>query len=79
MPTPLEDIEARLAALESAVESMRGKPLRAAGEACPRCGEFEFRTETVKPMSGHLGKLGAQIRTLKCAACSYSEPRTETP
>jgi hypothetical protein len=64
-------LEARIAALEERLQ-------RAPGEACPKCGALEFRTDKTVPTIGSLGKLGAIDRHLKCGACGHEEVHTET-
>ena len=68
----------RVDALESRVAALEDKLRLAPGEACPKCGALEFRTESEKPHP-LMGALGARIRTLKCGACDHSEERVETP
>ncbi len=68
-PDRVDHLEARLAALEK-------KLARAPGEACPKCGQLDFRTEKTTP-DDTFGDLGN--RHLKCGECGYSETRLETP
>ena len=72
LPGRVEELERRIALLEERLQ-------RAPGEACPKCGELEFRTEKVKPLRGPIGKMGAMERFLKCEKCGHSESKVESP
>lgn len=65
------DLEKRIAALEERLS-------RAPGEACPKCGELEFRTVKTAPHP-KLGAAGAMTRTMQCGACQYTEDKMELP
>jgi predicted nucleic-acid-binding Zn-ribbon protein len=65
------ELERRLAALEERLQ-------RAPGDACPKCGALEFRTEQVTPTKGHFSALNAKDRHLKCGACGHTEVHMET-
>jgi predicted nucleic-acid-binding Zn-ribbon protein len=70
-PGRIDALERRLAELESRLQ-------RAPGEACPKCGALEFRTEKLTPTKGHFSALGAQDRHMKCGACGHTEVHMET-
>lgn len=65
------NLEKRLAALEGRLE-------RAPGEACPKCGALDFRTERTTPHD-KFGHMGVIDRHLKCASCGHTETKMETP
>ncbi len=71
-PDRVDQLEARLTALESRLS-------RAPGQACPACGALEFRTEKTVKSTGPFGSLGAVDRHLKCGECGHTETRLETP
>jgi hypothetical protein len=48
------------------------------GEACPKCGETEFRIERSEP-NPTFGDLGAVDRYMKCDSCGFTETRMITP
>jgi predicted nucleic-acid-binding Zn-ribbon protein len=68
----------RVDALEKRIAELETRLLRAPGEACPKCGALEFRTEKTVPHT-QFGDMGAVNRHLKCGACGHSEVRLETP
>jgi len=74
----VQETPARVDALEKRVADLEARLARAPGEACPKCGALEFRTESAKP-SRQFGDMGAVDRTLKCGACDYTETRMESP
>jgi predicted nucleic-acid-binding Zn-ribbon protein len=69
----------KVPALEQRVAALEARLQRAPGEACPKCGAFDFRTEKTVPDHGHFGGMGVVNRHLKCGACGYTEVRMETP
>jgi predicted nucleic-acid-binding Zn-ribbon protein len=71
-PERIDAVEARLAKLEDRLA-------RAPGEACPKCGALEFRTEKAVRNTGHFGVLGALDRHLKCGSCGHTEVHMESP
>jgi multidrug resistance efflux pump len=74
----VQEAPARIDALEKRIAELEAKLARAPGEACPKCGELEFRT--VKTAAHpQLGVAGAVNRFLKCGACAHTETRLETP
>jgi hypothetical protein len=69
-PDKIDELEKRLAALEQKLH-------RAPGEACPRCGALEFRTDKVVPTKGHFSALNRKDRHLKCGARGHTEVHME--
>src|SRR5947209_3264006 len=69
----------KVPALEKRIAALEDRLKRAPGDACPRCGALEFRTEKAVPHKGHFGRLGVVDRHLKCGACGHTEVRMETP
>ena len=65
------ELEERIAALEERLN-------KAPGQACPACGELEFRTERTEPHPKYGGK-GVVNRHLKCAACGHTEVQMQVP
>src|ERR1700730_15272278 len=61
----------KVPALEQRIAALEERLQRAPGEACPKCGALEFRTEKTVPNTGHLGAVGGTLdRHLKCGACA---------
>jgi hypothetical protein len=70
---------AKVSELEQRITALEDRLKRAPGEACPKCGELEFRTTKTEPIPGQLGKMGATYRHMQCGTCKHAERRTETP
>ena len=68
----------RVPELERRIKDLETRLSRAPGEACPRCGALEFRTENVTKDTGPFSDLGAVNRHLKCGACGHTETKLET-
>jgi hypothetical protein len=66
LPSRVDELERRVAELESRLR-------RAPGEACPSCGEFDFRVTGSRPVAGAFAELGVRERTLKCGACGFED------
>jgi predicted RNA-binding Zn-ribbon protein involved in translation (DUF1610 family) len=64
-PEHLETLEKRVAELEKRLE-------RCPGEACPRCGELTYRTESSR-LHPTFASVGALERTMKCEKCGFTE------
>ena len=77
----IDETPERVDAVEKRIAELETKLKRAPGEACPKCGALEFRTEGTSPGSGLMGGLGLGVidRTLKCGACGHTETHRETP
>jgi ribosomal protein S27AE len=69
----------KVPSLERRITALEQRLQRAPGEACPKCGALEFRTERTVQSNTHFAALGALDRHLKCGACAYTEVRTEDP
>jgi predicted nucleic-acid-binding Zn-ribbon protein len=67
----------KVPALEQRIASLEERLQRAPGEACPKCGAWEFRTEKAVRSSTPLGRLGALDRHLKCSNCGHTEVRMD--
>jgi len=64
-------LERRIAALEARLQ-------RAPGEACPRCGAYEFRV--IKSERDQvLGRLGGMRQHLECKECGFKDEKLVTP
>lgn len=63
---------------EATVKAAPVKPQRAAGDACPKCRELEFRLERSEPHPV-FGDMGALNRHMKCDGCGFSEVQLVTP
>jgi len=63
----------KVPALEQRIAVLEQRLQRAPGEACPKCGALEFRTDKVERNTGHFGQLGALDRHLKCGSCGHTE------
>jgi hypothetical protein len=60
----VEEAPARIDALEKRIAELESRLQRAPGEACPACGELDFRVASVQPSADPLGShLGARDRT----------------
>ena len=75
----IEDAPSRIDALEKRIADLEDRLKRAPGEACPKCGALEFRTEKAERSKSQFGRLGAIDRHLKCGGCGHSEMRMEAP
>jgi len=78
----VNDSPERIDALEKRIAELEAKLQRAPGEACPKCGVLELRTESLTPIShGPFAGAGMGVmeRHLKCGACGHSEVHQETP
>lgn len=53
----IDETPERIDALEKRIAELEVKLQRAPGEACPKCGALEFRTESTLPGSGFRGYL----------------------
>lgn len=73
----IEQAPDRVDALEKRISELEGRLKRAPGQACPRCGALEFRTEKTVPSDGPFGAVGAFDRHLKCGACGHTEVKLE--
>jgi predicted nucleic-acid-binding Zn-ribbon protein len=72
----------RIDALEKRITELEARLQRAPGEACPKCGALEFRTDKQVPVShGPFAGMGMGVmeRHLKCAACGHTEMHHDTP
>jgi predicted nucleic-acid-binding Zn-ribbon protein len=64
----------RVDTLEKRVAELEDRLRRAPGLACPKCGAYDFRTES----SEAFGLMGASTRrNMKCGDCGYTEQRVE--
>jgi ribosomal protein S27AE len=75
----IDETPERVDTLEKRIAELEAKLQRAPGEACPKCGEWEFRTASTSPAGGPLAGMGALNRELKCGACGYTETHREAP
>ena len=64
----------QIVALEKRVAELESRLARAPGEACPKCGELEFRVHSSAP-DRVFGKMGVTQRMMKCGKCGYSEQK----
>jgi ribosomal protein S27AE len=77
----IDETPERIDALEKRIADLEAKLQRAPGKECPKCGAWDFRTESALPGGGLMGGLGLGIidRKMKCGACGHQETRRETP
>jgi hypothetical protein len=77
----IDETPERVDALERRIADLEAKLQHAPGDACPKCGALDFRTESTSPGGGIMGGMGLRIidRKMKCGACGYEETRRETP
>lgn len=71
----IEDAPARIDALEKRIAELETKLQRAPGEACPACGELEFRVISSQPSPSPFGSLGSRNHTYKCQKCGFTDVR----
>jgi hypothetical protein len=68
-PAKIDQLETRLAKLETKLQ-------RAPGDACPKCGAWDFRVIKSLPHSNPaFGSLGDAARKMKCGECGFEETR----
>ena len=70
----VRDAPEALDALSLRVLELEKKLARCPGEACPHCGELEFRVEKSGP-AGRYAMVGEFEREKRCQKCGYSESR----
>ena len=74
----IDETPERVDALEKRITELEAKLQCAPGEACPKCGALDFRTEKTTPHAGPMGRMAGSIdRHLKCGACAHTETRME--
>jgi predicted RNA-binding Zn-ribbon protein involved in translation (DUF1610 family) len=71
-PGRIDELEKRLAALETS-------PKKAPGRPCPACGEPAMRRISIAPDPGPFGDLGTKIETWRCSECGDTEEKMVTP
>jgi predicted RNA-binding Zn-ribbon protein involved in translation (DUF1610 family) len=72
----VEEAPNRIDALEKRIAELESRLQRAPGEACPACGELEFRAMSSQPSHGPFGShLGARDHTYKCQKCGFTDVR----
>lgn len=69
----------QIAALEKRVTELESRLKRAPGEACPRCGELEFRVERAAPSQDAFAELGVREHFLKCKQCGFEDIKRVLP
>jgi predicted RNA-binding Zn-ribbon protein involved in translation (DUF1610 family) len=75
----VEEAPARIDALEKRIAELEAKLQRAPGEACPACGELEFRVTGVQSASPLGIGLGSRNYTFKCQKCGFEDTRLQLP
>ena len=76
----LEDAPGRIDTLELRVAELELKLRRAPGEACPRCGELDYRVASAGPHPhAGLAKAGGRQYKMLCGACGFADERTINP
>ena len=73
LPKRVEELEARIAALEKALAT----PASKTGPKCPLCGE-RMKTTRVQDHP-QFGVFGHKLHTLACAGCGHEESRKVVP
>lgn len=71
-------LDTKVAALERRVAVLEDKLRRAPGEACPRCGAWDYRVAESKP-AARGARLGYVDRKMVCSECRFSEPKWVKP
>ena len=72
----IQETPNQLAALDKRVASLESRLARAPGEACPKCGELEFRVSSSRPEPGIFGDImGVIQREMLYGKCGYSEKK----
>lgn len=71
----IDETPERVDALERRISELEQRLQRAPGEACPACGELEFRVISSKPSGHGFGKLGARDHAYKCQKCGFEDVR----
>jgi C4-type Zn-finger protein len=74
----IQEAPEQIGILQKRVTELENKLARAPGEACPSCGELEYRAASSTPHK-RLGNMGVIERQMKCSKCGYSEKKTITP
>lgn len=69
LPTEVEQLQARIAALEARLAP-------AAGDVCPKCRASAFMLEGSQPLQGGLGDLGVRQYSYRCRSCGYEDVQT---
>lgn len=72
----IDETPERVDALETRIAELEARLQRAPGEACPSCGELEFRVVSSRPSP--LG-LGSRNHSLKCQKCGFEDVRMIVP
>ena len=71
----IDECPERIDALEKRIAQLESRLQRAPGEACPACGELEFRVTASKPSGHGFGHLGARDYSYKCQKCGFEDVR----
>ena len=75
----LQQLPARVEALESRISQLEAKLQPATGQECPSCGAMNFKLIKSTPAPEPWGRMGVRQDHLACSACSYTDIRDRDP
>jgi predicted RNA-binding Zn-ribbon protein involved in translation (DUF1610 family) len=75
----IDEAPERIDALEKRIAELESRLQRWPGEACPACGELEFRVTSSRSSGRGMRHLGARDYSYKCQKCGFEDIRMITP
>lgn len=69
----VEQTPDRVDALEKRVAELEARLKKAPGEACPSCGDLDFRITKSEGVGGPFAVMGARNYHWKCQSCGYED------